>query len=300
MVNYAYALSHNYTPGTIIDDSPVSFAVPGQPLYAPVNYDGNYRGKISLRSALAESRNIPAVKVLASYGVSKMIELGEKMGITTWDTPNRFGLSLTLGGGEVKLLELSQVYATVANFGEKPEIIPILKITDAKGNLVFESETKKEKVLDPRVSYLLIDILKDNSARAPAFGIASYLNIKNHPEVAVKTGTSNNLKDNLAVGFNQNYLTAVWVGNNDSSPMSRIASGVTGASPIWNKIMTAILADSIPQKWPVPEGIITLKDCNSKTEYFLKESKFKYNCSPIPSPTPTSASQILNGIQTGR
>ena len=310
VVNYAYALSNEYTPATILDDSPVTFSVPGQPPYTPKNYDSAYRGSLPLRSALAESRNIPAVKVLASYGVTKMIEQGQKMGITTWDDPSKFGLSLTLGGGEVKLIDLVKVYATIANYGARPEMVSILRITNYKGKVLEEysclqnnflttaqtAEAAKnacdwEEVLDPRVAYLLIDILKDNQARAPAFGSSSYLVINGHPEVAVKTGTSNDLKDNLALGFNQKYLVAAWVGNNDGSAMSRIASGVTGASPIWNKIMSALLAKEENHDWEVPEGLVKVsvcpltgtlpcEGCGSKAEWFLQEKAPKRACSP--------------------
>jgi len=293
VVNYAYALSNGYTPASIIDDSPVSFSVPGQPLYSPVNYDGKFTGKITLRSALAQSRNIPAVKVLASYGVSKMIDLGRTMGITTWQDPSRFGLSLTLGGGDVKLIDLAQVYATVANYGKKVELTPIIEIKDYKDKILQAKQVLQvEQIVDPRVTYQLIDILKDNVARAPEFGTNSYLVIRDHPEVAVKTGTSNNLKDNLTVGFSQNYLVAVWVGNNDSTPMSRVASGVTGASPIWNKIMSSLLQGRPSQNWDVPEELVK-KDCYGKMEFFLKENV--PGCAPLPSPTPqpSGQSQIL-------
>ncbi len=295
VINYAYALSNAFTPASIIDDSPVIFKVPGLPSYSPQNYDSKYRGKISLRSALAESRNIPAVKVLASYGVSKMLELGQKMGITTWDDPSRYGLSLTLGGGDVKLIDLAQAYLTIANYGKKPTISSIVKITDYKEKVLQEKihEDKQvlpagRQVLDPRVAFLLTDILKDNFARSPAFGSNSYLVIPNHPEVAVKTGTSNNLKDNLIVGFNQKYLVAVWVGNNDSTPMARIASGVTGASPIWNKIMRGLIADEKTLGWEIPEGLIR-KNCFGKEEWFLKENVAA--CTPLPKPT--NQSRIL-------
>lgn len=324
IVNYAYALSNGYTPATIIDDSPVSFSVPGQPPYSPTNYDGAYRGKIPLRNALAESRNIPAVKVLASYGVDKMIQMGKKMGITTWEDKDRFGLSLTLGGGEVTLLDLAKTYSTVANYGERPKISSIVKVKDYKGKILEENnciknaeEKKKkenkiklanpvdeikaaetttdcqnQKVLDPRVSFLLVDILKDNRARAGAFGMYSQLVIPQHPEIAVKTGTSNNLRDNLAVGFNQDYLVAVWVGNNDNSPMSRIASGITGATPIFNKIMTNLISQSQSKSWSVPErlvkvaicpltGTLPCEGCPTRKEWFLKENTPKHACQKV-------------------
>ncbi|HTK03251.1 MAG TPA: PBP1A family penicillin-binding protein, partial [Alphaproteobacteria bacterium] len=285
VVNYAYALAHGYTPASVIDDAPITYSIPGQSPYSPKNYDGDFRGKITLRQALAESRNIPAVKLLASYGVDKMIDLGTKMGITTWDNPSQYGLSLTLGGGGVHLVDLAQVYSTIANYGKKPDLMPILEVKDYNGKTLDKYESKSSQVLDPKVAYSLIDILKDNFARSHSFGLNSALVIKNHPEVAVKTGTSNDLRDNLAAGFNQDYLVVTWVGNNDNSPMSHIASGVTGASPIWNKIMSAILNGKPSIDWKVPEDMIRV-NCLGRGEWFVKNQVPKNYCKPLPSPTP--------------
>jgi penicillin-binding protein 1C len=307
VVNYAYALSKGgYTPATIINDSPITYNSPGSPPYSPVNYDGQYRGNITIRSALAQSRNIPAVKILASYGVDKMIDLGREMGISSWNEPNKYGLALTLGGGAVTGLDLAKVYATIANNGQRPDIEPILQIKDYKGKILFTRNTSQnnaggEKVLDPRVAFLLTDILKDNYARAPEFGLSSYLVIKNHPEVAVKTGTSNDLRDNWTVGYNQNYLVLTWVGNNDNSPMSRIASGVTGASPIWNKIMSSLLADQVSIDWLIPDGVVKINCPGGKSEWFAADNVLPNYCSPPPSLTPIpqeSQSQILDGAST--
>ncbi|OGM74130.1 hypothetical protein A3H19_03735 [Candidatus Woesebacteria bacterium RIFCSPLOWO2_12_FULL_39_9] len=318
IVNYAYALSNGYTAATIIPDTPVTFLIPGLPPYTPKNYEGGFRGNLTLRSAFAESRNVPAVKVLNSYGVKNMIEMGQKMGITTWNNPDNYGLSLTLGGGEVKLLDLAYAYATIANYGKKPEEKYILKITNNKGKVLEENfcgrgeasiiaityasssgstnseETSKcdgNKVIDPRVAYIITDILKDNNARTPAFGTNSLLVIPNHKEVAVKTGTSNNLRDNLTLGYNQTYLVATWVGNNDNSEMARIASGVTGASPIFNKIMSSLLQTEENHDWTVPEdlvqvpictitGTLSCNGCPTRLEWFLKENAPQKACSP--------------------
>lgn len=273
VINYIQALNEDLTLSSIIEDSPTTFKVSGQPPYSPKNYDGTYKGKITVRQALAQSRNIPAVKILASYGVNKMIDLGQKMGINTWQDRSRFGLSLTLGGGETKLLELTKVYSVIANGGVKNDIVDITEIKNSNGKTLFDikkTKTNSEQVIDSRIAYLLIDTLKDNVARSPAFGTNSMLVVPNHPEVAVKTGTSNDLKDNLTIGFNQDFLTAVWVGNNDGSPMSRIASGITGAAPIWNKIMRALINDEPAKEWSIPEGLV-LKDCYSRKEWFLEE-----------------------------
>ena len=289
VVNYSYALSNGYTLASIIDDSPITYYSPGTTPYSPVNYDGKYRGKITLRSALAESRNIPAVKVLSSYGVTKMMEQAKKMGITTWENPSNYGLSLTLGGGAVKAIELAKVYATLANSGQTPELMPILEIKNYKGDILEKNTPKLTESLDKRVAFLLTDTLKDNTARAPEFGYNSYLVIKNHPEIAVKTGTSNNLRDNWTVGYNQNFLVLTWVGNNDNSPMSSVASGITGASPIWNKIMTTILNGQASIDWKVPDGVskinicsytgtLPCEGCPTKQEWFLDENRPSGHC----------------------
>jgi penicillin-binding protein 1C len=291
IVNYAYALEHGYTPQTIILDAPISFNTPGSPIYTPINYDGKFAGNITLRNALAQSRNIPAVKILASYGVSHMIELGQAMGITTWNEENTYGLSLTLGGGATRLIDLARVYATIADYGDRPPVISIQKVTDYQGNnLPIDCDTKpceRSQVIDPRVAYQLIDILKDNTARAAEFGEHSSLVVTNHPEIAVKTGTSNDLRDNLTIGFNQKYLTAVWVGNNDNSPMSRIASGITGAAPIWNEIISRLTTNEQTMAWTIPAGL-KMTACRIKTEYFLAETDAKNLCN-IREGTPSAA-----------
>lgn len=319
VVNYAYALSSGaYTPATIINDSPITYVTPGSPPYSPVNYDGQFKGNIPLRSALAQSRNIPAVKVLASYGVAKMIEEGQKLGITTWNDPSQYGLSLTLGGGGVRALDLATVYATIADLGNRPALTPILQVKDYKGRVLEKNLPKsEEKVLDPRVAYTLIDILKDNAARAPEFGTNSSLVVKDHPEVAVKTGTSNDLRDNWTVGFNQNFLVLAWVGNNDNSPMSRVASGITGAAPIWNKIMSTVLNGAPSIDWKIPDGMsrvnictitgtLPCDNCPTRQEWFLDEYKPAKACSTdqiqkMTNPTPIPGGKILEtGAATTR
>jgi membrane carboxypeptidase/penicillin-binding protein PbpC len=231
-----------------------------------------------------------------------MIEQGKKMGITTWENPKNYGLSLTLGGGAIKMIDLAKVYGTIANYGKRPEITSILQIKDYKG-LVLENKnsnitTPLEQILDPRVSYSLIDILKDNNARAPEFGFNSSLVVKNHPEVAVKTGTSNDLRDNWTAGFNQDYLVITWVGNNNNSPMSRVASGITGASPIWNKIMSTILYGRPSIDWEIPKDIVRI-NCLGRGEWFLKEKIPTDYCKPTPVPTPKSNEPINKILDNG-
>lgn len=289
VVNYAYALSNGFTPSSIIDDSPITFYSPGSKPYVPVNYDGKFVGNVSLRSALAQSRNIPAVKILATYGVGKMVDEGQKMGISTWEDPSKYGLSLTLGGGAVTAIDLSKVYSTLSNSGKTPDLLPILEVKNYKGQILEKGVAKTTQSIDSRVAFLLTDILKDNNARAPEFGFNSYLVVKDHPEIAVKTGTSNDLRDNWTVGYNQNYLVLTWVGNNDNSPMSHVASGVTGASPIWNKIMTTILNGQPSIDWNPPTGVskvnicsltgtLPCEGCPTKQEWFLDENKPYKHC----------------------
>ena len=260
-VNYALSFINNFTPGSLINDSPITYNVAGQPSYSPVNYDGKFHGKVTLRTALASSYNIPAVKLLAANGIDKFINLGQKMGITTWDDPSRFGLSLTLGGGEVTMLDMAKVFGVFANTGLRTDLQSILLVRDAKGKVLEKMESvKSERVMDTRIAYLISDILSDNSARAPAFGYSSDLFIPGQM-VAVKTGTTNNLKDNWTIGYTPNRVVAVWVGNNDNSSMSYVASGVTGASPIWRKIMNAILDKQAPTVFTPPSDLIKVNIC---------------------------------------
>jgi 1A family penicillin-binding protein len=288
-VTYSAALSNGFTAATILDDSPISYNSPGSPIYTPVNYDGKFRGKMSLRMALANSINIPAVKILSKIGVPNMITLARKMGITTWGNPENYGLSLTLGGGEVKMTDMATVYGTLANGGEKVNLNPILRITDSTGNIV-EEKTKdnitKTRALDSGVAFIISDILADNNARAMEFGANSPLNIPNH-YVSVKTGTSDNKRDNWTIGYTPDYVVATWVGNNDNTPMSQnLASGITGAAPIWHDIMVNLLSNSKSENISIPSNVIK-KDCIGRKEYFIKGTESLVNCAYVPTtPTP--------------
>lgn len=268
-LTYAIALENGKTPSSIIDDSPVVYQTVGSPPYAPQNYDGKFHGRVTLRESLASSYNIPAVKTLAEIGVNNFIDKAEEAGITTWKDRARFGLSLTLGGGEVTMFDLSQLYGSFANEGQLVKLNPILEIHTNDGKTWYENEcvfdqTKcfSKQVFEPATSYLISNILSDNKARTPAFGPYSVLNIPDQ-QVAVKTGTTNSLRDNWTVGYTSNRLVAVWVGNNDNTPMSHVASGITGASPIWNKVIRLLLDDENPHKFVVPEGLVEVSICKT-------------------------------------
>lgn len=285
-INYLLALQNGMTLDSIVEDTPVSYPIKGQKPYTPQNYNGKYLGKVTLKTALASSLNIPSVKLLNQNGVENMINLGKKMGINTWEDKNRFGLSLALGSGEVKMTELAQAYSIFANLGNKIEINPILKIDNYLGEEIYKKKTEKEEVVDPKHAFLINSALSDDSARAPIFGLNSKLKIKDKT-VAVKTGTTNSLRDNWCIGWTPDYLVATWVGNNDNSPMSWVASGVTGATPIWNKIMSGLIQDKPDNPWATPSGIIKAKKCG-KEEYFIQGTEDKVKCFSY-KPTPTTS-----------
>jgi len=283
-INYVAGLAtKRVTLATVLNDMPTCFAVPGQKSYCPSNYDGLFHGPVQLRFALGNSFNIPAVKMLVINGLESFIATASAMGIDSYQDSSRYGLSLTLGGGEVKMTEMATAFGTLANLGVRQDLVSILEVKDRQGQVLekWESSTGK-RVLPMEAAYLVNHILLDNGARSAAFGPASLLKVKGHPEVSVKTGTTNDKRDNWTIGYTPGTVVTVWVGNNDNSPMSRVASGVTGASPIWNKIITFILKDK-KQEWPVmPTGIVGKTICNLsgklpppegcplRHEYFIK------------------------------
>lgn len=257
VITYATAFKQGFSPGTILLDTPTTFPNPWGKPYSPVNYDRAFHGPVSIRTALGSSYNIPAVKVLNIIGIPEMLKTAQDMGITTLKNPQDYGLSLTLGGGGVKLLEMMTVYGILASGGTKYEPKPILKIVDASGNVLedYSRESSGKRVLTEEVAYLLNDILSDNRARNPAFGYNSLLQIPEHT-VAVKTGTSDDKRDNVTFGYTPEYVVGAWVGNNDNSPMNpKLTSGITGAVPIWHEIMANLLADRPDLAFKRPAGI---------------------------------------------
>jgi len=274
-ITYALALSRGLSPNSIIEDAPICFVSKGSPDYCPKNYDGRFHGSVTLRQALASSYNIPAVKLLNTYGISNM-------GITTWDDTSRFGLSLTLGGGEITMLDLASVYSVFANGGNKIPFTPFISIKDSNNQLLSTTHNLQSttQVLDPSVAFQINSILSDPSARAPAFGTNSILNLPGSG-VAVKTGTTNSLRDNWTYGYTSNLLVATWVGNNDNTPMSSVASGVTGASPIWARTMKTLLGIGPRLAFATPLNLIKVNISCTKTpryEYFNEGNIPKINC----------------------
>ncbi len=292
-LTYALALQKGFTAASIIDDSPVKFNIAGSESYVPVNYDGKFHGRVSLRLALANSYNIPAVKLLEKVGISDFIEFSEKMGISTWKDRTRYGLSLTLGGGEVSMIDMATAYGVLANNGYKIKPSYFLKIDGANGNGEREFHPFKIREMDSSVSYIISDILSDNFARIAAFGPGSQLEIPGY-KVAVKTGTTDSKKDNWTIGYTPDFLVTVWVGNNDNTPMNPyLSSGVTGAAPIWNRVMSYLLKNyaSGSQWYEQPENVVSRNCYFGRREYFVRGTEDKVNCGDkslgIVSPTPT-------------
>ncbi len=260
-ITYATALKQGKTPASMTVDAPTVFTPNSSAKpYEPKNYDGKFRGPMSLRRALAESNNIVAVKLLAQVGVSNMLQTAFDLGFKTLEptqaNQSRFGLSVTLGGAEVHLIDTVTAYSAFANGGNRIEPISVLEITDTEGNVLYKHrDISGRRVLDEELAFLINSILSDDEARSGAFGRGSQLNIQNRP-VAVKTGTTNDQRDNWTVGWSRSTMVGVWVGNNDNSAMTRVASGITGASPIWRRIMlSAIESGRTTDAWDVPQGV---------------------------------------------
>lgn len=295
LVTYAAALSHGYTAASIIDDSPISYTSPYGSVYAPVNYDGRWHGQVTLRTALANSLNIPAVKTLNSIGIPTFVSLGRQMGISSLEDASNYGLSVTLGSADVTMLDMATAYGTIANTGKRVDLNPILLVTDNKGGILEQkSFPTGVQVVDPGVAFILSTILADNNARAMEFGPASPLYLPGKT-VSVKTGTTDNKRDNWTDGFTApgsatQYVAIVWVGNNDNTPMSQaLASGITGAAPIWHAIMTNLLQGKKDIPLTPPDDIVT-KFCFGHQEYFVKGTENVF-CGAPSTPTITLPGQ---------
>ncbi len=289
------------TPATMLLDIPTCFQNAGQALYCPQNYDRRFHGPVQQRFAIGNSYNIPAVKTMYLNTVPHFIDKAKEFGITTWGDPSNYGISLGLGAGEVKMTQMAEAYGTIANEGVHVPLLSILEVKDYQGKVLEENSVAKRKVdletmtddesinelnglnraIHRAPSYLISHIMLDNNARIGAFGSHSELVIKDQV-VSVKTGTTNNIKDNWTVGFTPEFLTIAWVGNNDNTSMNQnLVSGVTGAAPIWNDLMSYVLKDekSLPPVQPgdvVAQQVCTVsgllpnpaEPCTTRTEYF--------------------------------
>lgn len=238
---YAAAFEKGFQPETKLIDTRTDFGADGSGRhYIPRNYDGKFHGVVTMRQALAMSLNVPAVKTLSLAGVQATIDLAHRLGITTLNDTGRYGLSLVLGGGEVKLLDETAGYAVFANDGKKNPPTAILKITDSRGRAIHTAIPENASVLDPQIARKISSILSDNAARVPIFGPRNKLFIPGKI-VAAKTGTTSEFKDAWTVGFTPHIATGVWVGNNSNRPMRSGADGSYVAAPIWNKFMSQVL-----------------------------------------------------------
>ncbi len=263
-LNYAVGLEMGkITAAAVVYDGPTCFTVAGQKPYCPTNYGYNYYGLQTVRNSLANSLNMVAVKVLELNGVETFVASASAMGIKTFKESSDYGLSLTLGGGEVEMVDMAVAFGVLANGGVKQELTSIMKVTDRHGNeLESYGYIPGERVVSRATAFLITDILSDDGARSMVFGRGSKLNIKGHAEVAVKTGTTNDMRDNWTIGYISDYVVVVWVGNNDNSKMSWIASGITGATPIWNKVMSKLVEDKKVKKMVMPSSMVKIPVCN--------------------------------------
>ena len=286
-ITYAAAFARGYSPATVMSDVRTSFVSREGTPYVPQNYDYRYHGPVSVRTALACSYNVIAVKLLDEIGIDAFLQTARQLGITTLDQSERHGLSLTLGGCEVQLLQLAAAYGVLANGGWPVTPYFVEAVYDDEGQLLHQAEAPTaRRVLDERIAYLVTDVLSDREARMPAFGQGSPLELS-FPS-AVKTGTTTDWRDNWTVGYSREYVVGVWVGNADGTPMERV-SGLSGAAPIWNGVMRAIHRVAPPDFCRAPglveatvcaeSGLLPNSACyHHKTEIFLAENLPSERC----------------------
>lgn len=250
-----------WSPATVVSDVPTTFITANGKLYEPQNYDRAHHGPINLREALATSNNLVAVKVLEHVGVSAMLKTARDLGITSLTDPARYDLTVTLGGGEVRLLELTGAYAALAAGGRYRPPVAILQVEDAQGRVLERFHPGPgRQALDPRVAALVTDVLSDAKARAPAFGEWNALRLTR--PAAAKTGTTTDWRDNWTVGYTPDLAVGVWVGNADNEPM-RDVSGIDGAGPIWHAFMKAALKHTPPHGFVRPPGLAEVEVCTA-------------------------------------
>ena len=294
---YTASFIKGYTPDTIIYDVVTNFSLNKNEPYEPHNYDNEEHGPVTIRKALQGSLNIPAVKTIYLTGVDNVLDLAEDLGYSTLSDRDRFGLSLVLGGGEVKLLEHTNAYGALAREGLIHPVTAILKIEDKDGNVIEEFEQEEDRILDEEIARLTNNILSDNAARAYAFGENNYLNLGDRP-VAAKTGTTNDYRDAWTIGYTPSIVTGVWVGNNDNSEMKRGAGGSTVAAPIWHDYMKKILGDTPIESFKEPKKIITDKPVLNGEIGRVKTKIDRFSGLLATEYTPASAVEIKTFEQT--
>lgn len=261
---YATAFKKGFFPETVLFDVPTEFnplcdpdGTPGtlvkdeKDCYHPQNYDGNFRGPVSLRQAIAQSLNVPSVKLLYLSGITDSIKTAEDLGISTLNDPDRYGLSLVLGGAEVKLLEMVSAFGVFAQDGVLNQKSAILKIEDSSGAILEEKNIAPKQAMDTEVAKIINDVLSDNDARVPIFNPRSSLYFSDR-QVAAKTGTTQDSRDAWVIGYTPSLVSGVWVGNNDNSSMDKKSLSIMVAGPIWHRFMETALRNTPPEEFPKP------------------------------------------------
>jgi 1A family penicillin-binding protein len=289
------------TPSTILQDKPTNFGRG----YSPRDYDGRFRGPVTVRRALANSLNVPSVQVLSMLGIPEAISMAQRLGLTTLDNQTQYGLPLALGAGEVKLVEMTGAYSIFANQGLKNTPTTIAAIEDKQGTAIYKHQPENQPVLDPGIAFLISSILSDNNTRTEVFGPT--LNISR--PAAVKTGTTENYRDAWTIGYTPQLVVGAWVGNNDGAPMDNIA-GSLGAAPIWRNLMETFLAGTPVENFTPPADVVQMKLCKGSlplgtkvatssgvTEYFLQGTAPNNFCRVGPSTTPSPSPRLSPSLQ---
>lgn len=289
----------DFSAATVMQDKATDFGGG----YSPKNYDLRYRGDVTVRRSLANSLNIPAVEALQQAGIKDTIATAKDFGLTTLDENANYGLSMALGTAPAKLTEMTNAYATFANEGQYNEVTTIDSITDKNNDRIYEYKPENKKALSEQTSYIISSILSDTVARSEVFG--SSLNLSSGRPAAVKTGTTEDYRDAWTIGYTPSLTIGVWIGNNDNSPMSRVA-GSSGAAPIWKSLMQDILKGQPIEKFSVPSGITSRAVCrnngalaetggsNTMTEYFIPGTLPSSRCNEQKQVAPQPEAQPQN------
>ncbi len=250
---YVSAFMKGYLPTSVVFDVPTNFNTTGDPKYdyTPENYDGTYRGPIALQQALAQSVNVPAVKVLYLVGLQNAIDIAHSMGITTLQDPSRYGLSLVLGGGEVKLIDMVEAYSVFAQDGIKHAQNLILHVQDAKGDTLYDYKDSAQQIIDPLYVRMINGILSSADLRSGLFSASLPLTVFDPYQVALKTGTTNDYRDAWTIGYTPSLVVGVWAGNSNNKPMVQQGGSIVAALPMWSAFMKQVLPEYQPETFPL-------------------------------------------------